>query len=328
MRVYFDGASLSDETKESRRREQWRELTRLLYVTLTRPRQRLVLPWAEGFGQGQKSAGMSFAELWGDDASLARLPEAGEVPGVSSEGGEQVVTGVEGKARGNRVEEGVLGVAYADWSEAALAIAPMPTRVLPHQLAEKRADRVRGIRHESSGELVAPAVRNDGDEAIDYGLWWHETMEFMPWGGPPEALAAHVSAALAAAEPLGFAERGAKELALLQAGAAWTDLNDDKWTRQTELSVFAPLEADAWMDGVMDFVLHDPAAGMVWVLDWKTNGRRAREQGEEMLARLREEYRPQLSAYGRAVRTFFPACRVRLLVYASGLGEWTEVAAD
>ena len=130
------------------------------------------------------------------------------------------------------------------------------------------------------------------------------------------------------AETLGFAERGAKELALLLASEAWRELNDEKWTRQAELAVFAPLETGAWMDGVIDFVLHDPAAGVVWVLDWKTNRRRATEQGEAMLARLREEYRPQLGAYGRAVRGFFPGCAVKLLVYASGLGEWTEVGTD
>ena len=82
-------------------------------------------------------------------------------------------------------------VVIADVSveETAVLVAPMPKRVLPHQLAEHVADRVRGMRHESSGEMVASA-RSDGDEAIDYGLWWHETMEFMPWGGAPETVAA------------------------------------------------------------------------------------------------------------------------------------------
>jgi ATP-dependent exoDNAse (exonuclease V) beta subunit len=225
------------------------------------------------------------------------------------------------------VGKSVGGAAGDVLEDAVVEIAPMPKRVLPHQLAEKAADRVRGIRHESSAELFAP-IRSDGDEAIDYGLWWHETMEFMPWGGAPEAVAAHVEAALTTAETAGFAERGAKELALLQEGAAWAELNDAKWTRQAELAVFAPLETDAWMDGVVDFVLHDPAARLVWVLDWKTNRRRAHEQGGEMLTRLRDEYRPQLDAYGRAVREFFPGHAVRLLVYASGLGEWTEVGAD
>ncbi len=328
MRVYFDGASLSEETKTSRTREQWRELTRLLYVTLTRPRQRLILPWVGGFGGGQKGGGKSFAELWGDDAGLARLPEVADTLDAADAGelaGEAAQAAV--AVRDDEIATGDAGSSDVLVEGAAMDVAPMPRRVLPHQLAEKMADRVRGMRHESSGEMVASA-RSDGDEAIDYGLWWHETMEFMPWGGAPETVAAHTAKALKAAEAAGFAERGAKELALLLAGAVWAELNDAKWTRQAELAVFAPLESDAWMDGVIDFVLHDPVAGEVRVLDWKTNRRRAQERSEEMLARLREEYRPQLGAYGRAVRGFFPGCAVKLLVYASGLGEWTEVAAD
>jgi ATP-dependent exoDNAse (exonuclease V) beta subunit len=332
MRVYFDGASLSDETKESRTREQWRELTRLLYVTLTRPRQRLVLPWAQGFGLGQKGGGKSFAELWGDDAGLARLPEVAETleagVRVGGQAGEDMQAEVATVVMSDdAMMPGDVVIADVSVEETAVLVAPVPKRVLPHQLAEHVADRVRGMRHESSGEMVASA-RSDGDEAIDYGLWWHETMEFMPWGGAPETVAAHTAKALKAAEAAGFAERGAKELALLLAGAVWAELNDAKWTRQAELAVFAPLESDAWMDGVIDFVLHDPVANVVWVLDWKTNRRRAQERSEEMLARLREEYRPQLGAYGRAVRGFFPGCAVTLLVYASGLGEWIEVAAD
>jgi hypothetical protein len=304
----------------------------LLYVTLTRPRQRLVLPWAQGFGLGQKGGGKSFAELWGDDAGLARLPEVAETleagVRVGGQAGEDMQAEVATVVMSDdAMMPGDVVIADVSVEETAVLVAPMPKRVLPHQLAEHVADRVRGMRHESSEEMVASA-RSDGDEAIDYGLWWHETMEFMPWGGAPETVAAHTAKALKAAEAAGFAERGAKELALLLAGAVWAELNDAKWTRQAELAVFAPLESDAWMDGVIDFVLHDPVANVVWVLDWKTNRRRAQERSEEMLARLREEYRPQLGAYGRAVRGFFPGCAVTLLVYASGLGEWIEVAAD
>jgi ATP-dependent helicase/nuclease subunit A len=331
LRVYFDGGSLSDETKESRKREQWRELTRLLYVTLTRPRRRLILPWAADFGQGQKGVGVSFAELWGDDASWAQLPEVAETLEAVAELAESDADGAANAGTEDNEETlaemesaGVPTVTLETRSAHADGGLPLPKRVLPHQLAEKAADRVRGIRHESTAELATP-MRSDGDEAIDYGLWWHETMEFMPWGGDVDAVETYVAGAVKTAGSLGFAERGAKELALLRNGPAWRELNDLRWTRQAELAVFAPLDVDAWMDGVIDFVLHDAAAQVVWVLDWKTNRQRAGEQPEQMLARLREEYRPQLEAYGRAARGFFPHHALKLLVYASALGGWTEV---
>ena len=49
-RVYLSSSSLSAEMKESRDREWLREQVRLLYVTLTRARSSLVLPWGKGFG--------------------------------------------------------------------------------------------------------------------------------------------------------------------------------------------------------------------------------------------------------------------------------------
>ena len=98
-----------------------------------------------------------------------------------------------------------------------------------------------------------------------------------------------------------------------------------RWSRLTELVIFAPLGGTAWIDGVMDLVLHDAVAGEVWVLDWKTNRRRAGETDEELLARLVAEYSPQLQAYGRCVRSFFPGRRIRLLVYASVAGKWADV---
>jgi ATP-dependent helicase/nuclease subunit A len=325
MRVYFDQASMSDETKLSRQREQWRELARLLYVTLTRPRKRLIVPWTDGFAAGQRGVGVSFAELWGDDASWAGLPDVREALADISEreGFDDSKIGSETPNTVGRVEaESDEGDRREAKGNEAVPV-PLPRRVLPHQLAEKTPDRVRGMRHEASAEENSP--RRDGDEAIDYGLWWHETMEFMPWGGDEATVEEHCLAAKNVAAELGFGPRAGRELALLRAGAAWGELTGSRWTRLAELAVFAPLQADAWMDGVIDFVLHDAVAKAAWVLDWKTNQRRANEAEDAMLDRLLLEYGPQLNAYGTAARRFFPGHKIRLLVYASVLGKWVDV---
>jgi len=49
LAVVFDTGSISEATKEARERERLRELVRLLYVTLTRARRVLVLPWGRSF---------------------------------------------------------------------------------------------------------------------------------------------------------------------------------------------------------------------------------------------------------------------------------------
>ena len=307
MGVFFDGASVPADTKEARERERVRELVRLLYVTLTRPRRVLVLPWATGFGGKAKAD--SFAALWGADlGEIAEMDEAELAEIVSSS-----------------TKEGTLEFIPDSKTKMTRPLrhaSALPKRVLPHQLAHK-PDLTRLAMHESG--LDAPvSARALADDAVDYGLWWHETLEFMPWMDDQEAVTAHGAERLAVAKAAGFWKRAATEWSLWLASDVRAELCDSRWKRQAELSVFAPLDEKGWMDGVIDLVLHDPVAAQVWVLDWKTNRRRTGETDQALLRRLGDEYAPQLAAYGMSVRVFFPGCAVRLLVYSTAVGGWVE----
>jgi ATP-dependent exoDNAse (exonuclease V) beta subunit len=167
------------------------------------------------------------------------------------------------------------------------------------------------------------------DEAIAYGIWWHETLEMWPWsandGATPDD---YVARALRLAAAQGFEARAAEELARFRASTAARELGGARWRREAELPFFAPQDESAWLDGVIDLVLHDAATNDVWVVDWKTNRRRSGENDAALLARLAEEYAPQLRAYGRCARLFFPRGRVRLLVYSSAAGEWADIEPD
>uniref|UniRef100_UPI00404B7359 UvrD-helicase domain-containing protein n=1 Tax=Cephaloticoccus sp. TaxID=1985742 RepID=UPI00404B7359 len=303
-RIYFDTESMPVETKESRERERLRELVRLLYVTLTRARRSLILPWAEGFGG--KPRGQSLGGLWGAD--LTKIPELEVSDNVRDT---TKVTGVITKAS-------VSGLDEKEW----LDIAPWPQRVLPHRLAN-HIDLPRGLRHESGADEPTPI--KPGLDPIDYGLWWHETMEFLPWGGDGKAVADYADRAFISAEQQGFIEQGKTEWALMLRSAAWIELCNKRWIRSAELGIFAPLHDQRWIDGVMDLVLHDPIDQWVWVVDWKTNRKRPLESDWAHLQRLIEEYSPQLNAYGRCLQALFPGCRVRKWIYASASGIWGEV---
>lgn len=336
-RVFFDGGSVPDETKLAREKERLRENTRLLYVTLTRPRRALVLPWLEGFGPARRGVGLSFAELWGAD--LSALPEVSvtveaEVSGGGGQAQEEGSEGGEGKVGGTKVESGdvVAGAGEAREGERAgeeekLAIeVGLPRRVLPHQMGEGKADQTRLARHETGLDEPMSA---GAEEAIDYGLWWHETVEFLPWEGEEAEIEAHGARRLAVAESMGLGSRGKEEWERFRKAPVWAELVDARWTRQAELSVFAPLaEGEEWMDGVIDLVLHDVAAGEVWVVDWKTNRRRVGETDEAVLARLATGYALQLQAYGKSLRDYFPEVRVRLLVYSTAVGQWAEIGVS
>jgi ATP-dependent helicase/nuclease subunit A len=303
-RVFFDTASLPPDTREARDRERMRELTRLLYVTLTRARQSVVIPWAESFG-GRQREKPSFAELWGAD--IAALPAPRDQPEITA-----AETAPRHPLAVAAIFEGV-------------AQPLLPARLLPHELA-KHQDEVRSARHES-GEIRATAAVL-GDEAIDYGLWWHETMEFLPWTEDVEAVRRYREETMAAAKSKGFHVRGAEEWDRLLLGPAWPTLRDDRWTRMAELGIFAPLRRGAWIDGVIDLVLHDDAKKELWIVDWKTNRRRRGESNDALLERLVAEYAPQLRAYGECAAALFPGVRTKLLVYSTAAGTWREVATS
>lgn len=304
--VYFDGASLPEETRVARERERVRELARLLYVTLTRPRRGLILPWIEGFG-GRRGGAGSFADLW--KAPLADWPALPEGP-----------LGVEVPARIELPAEPAVEARAPSVGKAGRGT--IAQRILPHQLQHRAADGVRGARHESEPEAF-PLVL--ADDAIDYGLWWHETLEFIPWSARPDDLAAYGERALEVAAVAGFRARAEGEWRRLLGSKSWQALRDPRWTRCAELAVLAPWGEAGWIDGVIDLVLHDPVANEVWVVDWKTNRQRPGEPDHDLLRRLVETYEAQLEAYGRALAGFFPGARLKCLVYSSAVGDWSAV---
>jgi ATP-dependent exoDNAse (exonuclease V) beta subunit len=197
------------------------------------------------------------------------------------------------------------------------ALPSLPARLLPHQMAY-HSDAVRTTRHESA--LDEPWIGTPGDDPVDYGRWWHETMEFLPWDGSEKEVEAYLAAALSRARQTGLERRAEDEIARLLAGEFFRSLRTMAGRRLAELAVFAPLRPAAWIDGVIDLVVHDETAHRVRVIDWKTNRPRADEDARALLQRLAEDYRPQLEAYGACVAGFFPDCTVSLELYASAAG--------
>lgn len=86
-----------------------------------------------------------------------------------------------------------------------------------------------------------------------------------------------------------------------------------------------PLPPDGWIDGVIDLILHDRAAGELWIVDWKTNRRLAGESDDALLGRLAADYQRQLAAYGASASGSFPGCTVGLWVYSTVAGHWSAV---
>jgi len=304
--VVYDNEGISAETRESHERERLRENVRLLYVTLTRCLRTLVVPWsAEPFEEG------SFADLWRvDPLLLDRAPETPRAP-----------LATKAAPPAPETEERSQGVPGAGPGSPAPSFPP---RILPHQLAAQ-ADGPRSSLHEAS--LDQPALAKPGIDPLEYGVWWHQMLEFVPWTASDLEIARYAADALQRAGEKGFGDRAAGEWGRLLESEPWRLMRETRWTRLAEAGIFAPLAPDGWIDGVMDLVLHDPAAGDVWIVDWKTNRRLEGEADGALLARLAAEYARQLSAYGSSAGGFFPGARVRLWVYSTVAGQWIELCA-
>jgi len=314
-RLFLSTASVPADTTESRRRERLRELVRLLYVTLTRAQRRLVIPWSQDFGASNRKD-PSFAEIWGAPELLDALPQISLVDAP-----------VGGQPRGV-LEEVTAQCVYHEESigGAGEPLPVLPPRILPHQLAQK-TDFSRSRRHESALDQPEPTRLMAGEEAIDYGVWWHETMEHTHWTADDAKMDAFWAERLVEAKARGFYDRASKELGLLKVSSVLKELRSGRWTLLTELAVVAPLGEAGWIDGVIDLVLHDSVKRELQVVDWKTNHGRSGETGRDLMVRLAQEYAPQLSAYGRALTAVMPGQTVRLLVYSSVAGDWLEVRA-
>jgi ATP-dependent helicase/nuclease subunit A len=301
-KVILDNDGLNAETRKWLERARLRELVRLLYVTMTRAKKALILPWAEG-----KPERKSFAQLWGVEPGMIDLiPRAGPPATLPRDPEPAVVSEATGRA----------GPAVAS------PAPPFPLRVLPHQLT-RAPDTVRGARHEASIDLPFPV--RDGPDPLEYGVWWHEALELMPWEGDASAVDAHRAVSLAKARQMQFEERGREEWDRLLASEPWRLIRDPRWTRLAEVGVFAPQGPEGWIDGVIDLVLHDREAGELWIVDWKTNRRGRGEDDADLLDRLALEYGSQLSAYGASASAFFAGCQMHLWVYSTVAGRWSEV---
>ncbi len=251
-RVVLDSDGVDQRGRDSIERAWLREQVRLLYVVLTRAKSALVVPWA-GAQAVEKN---SFAELWEldpsklDELQPRRRPRPAAKPPRKAR--------APGRARA-----------------AAPRPAPaLPERILPHELA-REPDLARAARHESSLDVPPPA--REGPDPLEYGIWWHETLEFLPWEGDAGAVSEHGGGPRGQGRRQGLRRaRGREEWGSFLASEPWRLMRDARWTRLAEVGIFAPLGPGRWIDGVIDLVLHDAAAREVWIVDWKTNRIRRR----------------------------------------------------
>ncbi len=143
-------------------------------------------------------------------------------------------------------------------------------------------------------EFPLPA-RLLGNEAAQYGTWWHEAMENLPWTGSDSEIQAFCKMALARLEKPESRTRGERELKQLLASPLKSEFSRAPMLREVPYTRRpAPHEVE---EGQIDLLYQNPKKHWI-LLDWKTD---RIEPSEAIESQLRERYTAQLHAYAEAV---------------------------
>lgn len=294
------------ELKTQAEISQKQELQRLLYVALTRARRSLVI--VDDSALFPKPAS-SFAACLGF-ADSVRPAAWDAIPST-------IRPSVETVRRAGKTLTGEppmpARLTTARVGSALRHASKFPHRTLPHTLARHHFDAEPERRLSNDPEWNAPA----GDFAVRYGVWWHETMEGMPWKEPAR-WREHFDKCTATCPDVPRAE---KEWTLFAKSDLASRLADTNVAVRTEIPILHKIADSECVEGFIDLVFRGPPPDEWFVVDWKTNVI-ARDQ----LGELRDIYELQLKAYARAVSCFTgKTSRVRSAVYSTPHGILVDI---
>ena len=304
-----------EEIREATKLLRRQEMERLLYVAVTRARHTLVLAL-------DRNLFSPVHDRLAVESQLKYLRgDKGETSCVALDA---LATNPEACSETTRAAAKII-----DASEApAFAFAPFE----PGALAPARARASDFIRkqnpsgYEELPELPAESVdrrtalpaRSLADNAATlYGSWWHTLFQHFPWtSGPSHWQTAFTALQPSSPEP----ERSAREWKLFTnappTSALTKFLARPAIVPHTEFPFLWRMNERSCVEGMIDLLLVDPAAGRALLIDWKTNRIPPADADN-----LQQRYRPQIAAYWKAVREI-TKYEVQAAIFATATGEF------
>jgi ATP-dependent exoDNAse (exonuclease V) beta subunit len=190
--------------------------------------------------------------------------------------------------------------------------------------AQRAADFVHKFNPSGYDEEIPPAPaitagRSTADTpATLYGSWWHSFFQEMPWQSGIEAADAVFQQRLTSSPDK---RRSTAEWKLVRENLLGDSilsrfLSGDGTRAHAEVPFTWSVHHRACVEGVIDLLVIDGAAGKCLLVDWKTNRIAA---GDE--EKLRQRYRPQVAAYWKSVREV-TKLNVEAGIFATATGEF------
>jgi ATP-dependent exoDNAse (exonuclease V) beta subunit len=177
---------------------------------------------------------------------------------------------------------------------------------------------------ESAARRTAFPARSLADNAATlYGSWWHTFFQHFPWtSGPSQWQTAFAALHPSSPDP----DRSAREWKLF-ANASPTSALAKFLARpgilpHTEFPFLWRMNERSCVEGMIDLLLVDPAAGRALLVDWKTN-RITPTDAEN----LQHRYRPQIAAYWKAVGEI-TKYEVTAGIFATATGQFMTYEAN
>lgn len=301
-----------DEVRAINKTAVHQEMARLLYVAATRARHTLVLAYDRELFLNSKNAVPSTAQLshFGKEAAHAAIFEK-----ISERADACAHTEKANAPASDRHDGAVVNMTPVARSERGRALrrAGEFVRKVNPSAYEPAADTL-------DGETAPPVqFRSRADNvATLYGRWWHRLAERLSWDKEPDSWRKEFEKHLSDSPDAARSRREWDHFLEHLAGASdfRRRFGSHAPIAHPEMPFFWSADAKTGLEGVIDLALFDPDAGTCLIIDWKTNRTTPSEADS-----LRALYRPQLSAYWRAISAT-TGLSVEAALYATATGNF------
>ena len=308
-----------------RRRSRQAEAVRLLYVALTRAKERLVI--CGNWNPNPKPIEAGRAKTWvellagrppGNLPDLGENPEVSDVAGVPWRLAARTNSARPAQGATSRSSRAAGSVDVVPQSLSAVAVVSSEARCRARQRADRRRlERVAERAHDPAPSPAAGAPTGDEPSrslALAMGVALHRALELegLAEGAPDSWRSAAERAFLGELPGATEGERSRLQGALDRVArspllARLRALRPSVLARELPLLAHLPGDSAAGathaLDGVvgtLDLLYRDPESGETVVADFKTDEIAPDAAAEEVAAKV-ARYRPQLELYGRAV---------------------------
>jgi ATP-dependent helicase/nuclease subunit A len=323
--ILFDTADF-DELKETLNQSEQQEMERLLYVALTRAKHTLVLAFDRDFfltSRGQVPSDSQLKWLRADSGEC----NFRAVTSLSKGARECSETSARQRSIPSEQVYNNLGSRELGWIDSARQRAARFVHTVNPSKFAPEEEIVTGESAEAwmeiEPELRPPRIENP---ATRYGIWWHGFIQQIPWQHDAASWD-EIFKAIHANSP--DMARSAREWRLLRERISKLSDFPSHFANgasvvHAEMAFFWPMNENQCLEGIVDLAFYGADEKKWFILDWKTNRITC-----DKIDILRAHYRPQITAYWKAVTEMTPkAFGVEAGIYSTSTGEFVIYSHD